>query len=88
MKFGGIHFCCIAIAIVVLFFLLNRVSMYTDDSKPMTCTCTSASESAPANTVAPAAGATMMPGAMTPGAMTPGAMTPGSMMPTDSMIGN
>lgn len=54
MKFGGIHICCVIVAILVLFFLSNRISMYTGD-KPMTCTCTSAAASEPANTVAPAA---------------------------------
>jgi hypothetical protein len=72
-----VHICCIVIAIVVLFFLLNRVSMYTDD-KPMTCTCTSASSSEPANTVAPV---------MTPGAMMPEPTMSGAMMP-GAMIGN
>jgi hypothetical protein len=38
------HICCVIIAIIVLFFLLNRVSMYTDD-KPIICTCTSSSMS-------------------------------------------
>jgi hypothetical protein len=56
MKFGGIHICCVIVAILVLFFLSNRISMYTGD-KPMTCTCTSASASEPANTVAPATSA-------------------------------
>jgi hypothetical protein len=52
MKFGHMHLCCIFIAIVILFYLLNRVSMYTGSS-PMSCTCTSSQ--AGAATTAPAA---------------------------------
>ena len=66
MKFNRIHICCVIVAILVLFFLYNRISKY-EGVKPMTCTCTSASASEPANTLAPAAPttgagpATMMP---------------------------
>ena len=69
MKFNRIHICCVIVAILVLFFLYNRISMYEGD-KPMTCTCTSASASEPANTAAPAA--------PTSGGMMPG---PATMMP-------
>jgi hypothetical protein len=82
MKFGSIHMCCVIVAILILFFLLNRFSMYTEgDSRPMTCTCTSASDSQPANTVAPASDAMMMPTTTTT-AMMPSAMQ------DSMMIGN
>jgi len=61
MKFGSIHMCCVVVAILVLFFLLSRVSMYTQgSSSPMTCTCTSASAAEPANKGTPMATTPMM----------------------------
>jgi hypothetical protein len=46
MKFEPIHICCVVVAIVLLFFMLNRVSLYTGGEKTMMCKCTSAEPAA------------------------------------------
>ena len=63
----SVHIICVLVAIVVLFFLLNQVSMYTSDgNKGMTCTCTSGSDTAetPTPTVDTTSGSMMQDGTM------------------------